>query len=115
MVIANEPVALGPDEIIRTTASSFGFSVDDVLSPSRRQPLVMCRQVSMYLCRELTDLSLPKIGEAFNRDHTTVLHSVDKVKRILRSDRAVFDRVAQLTQDLRKGEGISTADRAIHR
>jgi chromosomal replication initiator protein len=61
----------------------------------------------MYLCRELTDLSLPKIGEAFQRDHTTVLHSVDKVKRILRSDRAVFDRVAQLTQDLRKGVGIS--------
>jgi chromosomal replication initiator protein len=69
----------------------------------------------MYLCRELTDLSLPKIGEAFNRDHTTVLHSVDKVKRVLRSDRAVFDRVAQLTQDLRKGESISTADRVIHR
>jgi chromosomal replication initiator protein len=114
MVIA-EPVALGPDEIIRTTATSFGFSVDDVLSPSRRQPLVMCRQVSMYLCRELTDLSLPKIGEAFNRDHTTVLHSVDKVKRILRSDRAVYDRVTQLTQDLRKGDGISTADRVLHR
>ena len=115
MIAAEEPVALGPDEIIRTTASSFGFSVDDVLSPSRRQPLVMCRQVSMYLCRELTDLSLPKIGEAFNRDHTTVLHSVDKVKRILRSDRAVFDRVTQLTQDLRKGEGISTRAEGIHR
>jgi chromosomal replication initiator protein len=115
MVTANEPVALGPEEIIRTTATSFGFSTDDVLSPSRRQPLVMCRQVSMYLCRELTDLSLPKIGEAFNRDHTTVLHSVEKVKRILRSDRAVFDRVTQLTQDLRKGEGISTANGAFHR
>ncbi len=108
MVAADEPVALGADEIIRTTAASFGFSVDEVLSSSRRQPLVLCRQVSMYLCRELTDLSLPKIGAAFDRDHTTVLHSVDKVKRILRSDRAVFDRVAQLTQDLRKGEGIST-------
>jgi chromosomal replication initiator protein len=115
MVTASEPVALGPDEIIRTTATSFGFSVDDVLSPSRRQPLVMCRQVSMYLCRELTDLSLPKIGEAFNRDHTTVLHSVDKVKRVLRSDRAVFDRVTQLTQDLRKGDGVPTANGLIHR
>jgi chromosomal replication initiator protein len=63
----------------------------------------------MYLCRELTDLSLPKIGEQFQRDHTTVLHSVEKVKRILRSDRAVFDRVTQLTQDLRKGGAVSTA------
>jgi chromosomal replication initiator protein len=107
IVTTDEPVPLGPEIIMRTTASAYGFSVEDVLSPSRRQPLVLCRQISMYLCRELTDLSLPKIGEAFQRDHTTVLHSVDKVKRILRSDRAVFDRVAQLTQDLRKGVGIS--------
>jgi len=108
IVSADEPVPLGPETIIRTTASAYGFSVEDVLSSSRKQPLVLCRQISMYLCRELTDLSLPKIGEHFNRDHTTVLHSVEKVKRILRSDRAVFDRVNQLTQELRKGGGIST-------
>jgi len=108
IVSADEPLPLGPDTIIRTTAGAYGFSVEDVLSSSRRQPLVLCRQISMYLCRELTDLSLPKIGEHFNRDHTTVLHSVEKVKRILRSDRAVFDRVNQLTQELRKGGGVST-------
>lgn len=105
----DEPVPLGPETIVRTTAQAFGFSVEDVLSSSRRQPLVLCRQISMYLCRQLTDLSLPKIGEYFNRDHTTVLHSVEKVKRILRSDRAVFDRVNQLTQELRKGGGLSPA------
>ena len=109
-VTTDEPVPLGPETIIRTTAQNFGFSVDDVLSSSRRQPLVLCRQVAMYLCRELTDLSLPRIGEHFNRDHTTVLHSVEKVKRILRSDRAVFDRVNQLTTELRKGGGVSTTD-----
>ncbi len=109
MVSPDEPMALDTDLIIRLTASAYDFTTEDVLSPSRRQPLVLCRQISMYLCRELTDLSLPKIGEAFNRDHTTVLHSVEKVKRILRSDRAVFDRVTQLTQDLRKGERISTS------
>ena len=109
IVTTDEPVPLGPENIIRTTAQAFGFSVEDVLSSSRRQPLVLCRQIGMYLCRELTDLSLPKIGEHFNRDHTTVLHSVEKVKRILRSDRAVFDRVNQLTQELRKGGGVSTA------
>jgi chromosomal replication initiator protein len=107
IVSADEPVPLGPETIIRTTALAYGFSVEDVLSSSRRQPLVLCRQISMYLCRELTDLSLPKIGEHFDRDHTTVLHSVEKVKRILRSDRAVFDRVNQLTQELRKGGGVS--------
>ncbi len=108
IVTSDEPVPLGPETIIRTTAQAYGFSVEDVLSSSRKQPLVLCRQISMYLCRELTDLSLPKIGEHFNRDHTTVLHSVEKVKRILRSDRAVFDRVNQLTQELRKGGGVST-------
>ena len=109
IVTSDEPVPLGPETIIRTSAQAYGFSVEDVLSSSRRQPLVLCRQISMYLCRELTDLSLPKIGEHFNRDHTTVLHSVEKVKRILRSDRAVFDRVNQLTQELRKGGGVSPA------
>jgi len=108
IVSSEEPVPLGPETIIRSSAHAYGFSVDDVLSPSRRQPLVLCRQIAMYLCRELTDLSLPKIGEAFDRDHTTVLHSVEKVRRILRSDRAVFDRVNQLTQELRKGGGVST-------
>ncbi|MGH8915065.1 MAG: chromosomal replication initiator protein DnaA, partial [Acidimicrobiia bacterium] len=103
IVTSDEPTPLAPDTIMRTTAAAYGFTVEDLVSPSRRQPLVLCRQISMYLCRELTDLSLPKIGQAFQRDHTTVLHSVDKVRRILRSDRAVFDRVAQLTQDLRKG------------
>ena len=108
IVTSDEPVPLGPEVIIRTTAQAYGFSTEDILSSSRRQPLVLARQIAMYLCRELTHLSLPKIGERFNRDHTTVLHSVEKVKRILRSDRAVFDRVNQLTQELRKGGGVST-------
>jgi chromosomal replication initiator protein len=109
IVTSDEPIPLGPEVIIRTTAHAYGFSSEDILSSSRRQPLVLSRQIAMYLCRELTDLSLPKIGEQFNRDHTTVLHSVEKVKRILRSDRVVFDRVNQLTQELRKGGGVSTA------
>ncbi len=108
MVTPEDPVPLGTDTIIKATATAYGFSVEDVLSSSRRQPLVLCRQIAMYLCRELTDLSLPKIGAAFNRDHTTVLHSVEKVRRIIRSDRAVFDRVNQLTQELRKGGDHST-------
>jgi len=95
--------ALAAEDIIRATAESFGFSVGEVEGPSRRQPLVLCRQVAMYLCRELTNLSLPKIGQHFGgRDHTTVIHSVEKVKRIIRSDRTVFDRVHSLSQQLRK-------------
>jgi chromosomal replication initiator protein len=99
----HESKTLAAEEIIRATADAFGFTVTEVEGPSRRQPLVLCRQVAMYLCRELTDLSLPKIGDQFGgRDHTTVIHSVEKVKRIIRSDRSVFDRVHSLSQKLRK-------------
>jgi chromosomal replication initiator protein len=91
------------EDIIRATADAFGFTVGEVVGGSRRQPLVLCRQVAMYLCRELTPLSLPKIGAHFGgRDHTTVLHSVGKVKTIMRSDRTVFDRVHKLSHQLRK-------------
>jgi len=92
-----------PDEIVAATARLYGFTTDDLAGPSRRQPLVMARQTAMYLCRDLTDLSLPKIGRVFGgRDHTTVLHAVEKVKRLLQSDRQLFERVTALSQDLRK-------------
>lgn len=91
------------EEILAVTAAAFGYSTEDMEGPSRRQPLVLARQIAMYLCRELTDLSLPKIGALFGgRDHTTVLHAVDKVTRLLPSDPEVFDHVASLSQSLRK-------------
>ncbi len=94
---------LAPDEIVLATAAVFGFSTPDLQGPSRRQPLVLARQIGMYLCRELTDLSLPKIGDVFGgRDHSTVLHAVDKVKRLMQTDHEVFERVTALSQSLRR-------------
>ena len=91
------------EDIIKATAAAYGFSADDLRSPSRRQPLVLSRQVAMYVCREQTDLSLPKIGALFGgRDHTTVMHAIDKVKRLLLTDHQVFERVTALSQQLRK-------------
>ena len=91
------------EEILLVTAAAFGYSPEDMQGPSRRQPLVLGRQVAMYLCRELTDLSLPKIGTLFGgRDHTTVIHAVDKVTRLLPFDPDVFQHVAALSQTLRK-------------
>jgi chromosomal replication initiator protein len=91
------------EDILTTTAAAYGFSADDLRSPSRRQPLVLSRQVAMYLCREQTDLSLPKIGALFGgRDHTTVMHAIDKVKGLLLTDPKVFERVTALSQQLRK-------------
>ncbi len=91
-----------PSDILLTTAASFGFSTDEVCGPSRRAPLVRARQVGMYLVREHTDLSLPKIGNLFGgRDHTTVMHAIEKVKGLMRTDHEVFDQVTALSQNLR--------------
>jgi chromosomal replication initiator protein len=94
---------LHPEEIIAATAAATGLSSADLVGPSRRQPLVRARQTAMYLCRELTDLSLPKIGRAFGgRDHTTVMHSIDRVKALMIEDKAIFDQVTALSQNLRE-------------
>ncbi len=94
--------ALLPEEIIGATAAACGLSPTDLVGPSRRQPLVRARQTAMYLCRELTDLSLPKIGRAFGgRDHTTVMHALDRVKSLMIKDKATFDQVTALSQNLR--------------
>lgn len=100
--ITNEgATVLDSAAITAVTAEAFGFHADDLVSKSRKQPLVIARQVAMYLCRELTDDSLVQIGSAFNRDHSTVLHSVDKVKQLMASDRSVFEKVHDLSQRLR--------------
>jgi chromosomal replication initiator protein len=90
------------ERIIEITADHFNTSPADLIGPSRKQPLARSRQIAMYLCRENTDLSLPKIGRAFGgRDHTTVIHAVDKVKTLMGSDKEVFDEVSRLSQKLR--------------
>lgn len=91
------------DEIINRVASYGGHTRDDMIGPSRRQPLARFRQIAMYLCREYTDLSLPKIGKEFGgRDHTTVMHAVDKIKGLMQSDADVYKDVTSLSHDLRR-------------
>jgi chromosomal replication initiator protein len=84
--------------IIAQTASYFGLTIDELTGPSRGRHLVMARQIAMYICRELTDLSLPKIGAQFgNRDHTTVMYADRKINQLLAERRAVFNQVSELT------------------
>ena len=84
--------------IIAQTAAYFGLSIEEITGPSRGRHLVMARQIAMYLCRELTDLSLPKIGAQFgNRDHTTVMYADRKINQLLAERRAVFNQVSELT------------------
>jgi chromosomal replication initiator protein len=84
--------------IIAQTAAYFGVSIEELTGPSRGRHLVMARQIAMYLCRELTGLSLPKIGAQFgNRDHTTVMYADRKINQLLAERRAVFNPVSELT------------------
>jgi chromosomal replication initiator protein len=89
--------------IITKTAAAANVLEAQLIGPSRKQPLARWRQIAMYLCRELTDLSLPKIGAQFGgRDHTTVIHAIEKIKQLMAADKQVFDEVTQLSQQLRK-------------
>ncbi|UQE75076.1 chromosomal replication initiator protein DnaA [Gordonia sp. PP30] len=88
--------------IITITADYFDISIDDLRGPSKVRPVVRARQISMYLCRELTDLSLPRIGEAFDRDHTTVMHAERRIKELMRTSSDVYNDVQQLTALIRQ-------------
>ncbi len=91
------PRSSRPELILDETAKMFGFTVEDLCGKSRRRPLVTARQIGMYVFRELTDLSYPRIAEAFGgRDHTTVIHAVDKIKQQMTERHVIFDQVNEL-------------------
>ncbi|WP_163553277.1 chromosomal replication initiator protein DnaA [Candidatus Frankia alpina] len=100
------PDAGNPDitaaAIMNATAAYFGVSMDDLCGTSRSRVLVTARQIAMYLCRELTDLSLPKIGQHFGgRDHTTVMHADRKIRGLMAERRAIYNQVTELTNRIR--------------
>jgi chromosomal replication initiator protein len=90
--------AISVSLIMSETANYFGLTLDDLCSSSRTRQLVSARQIAMYLCRELTDLSLPKIGQAFGgRDHTTVIHANQKISQLMKDRPAIYSQVQELT------------------
>lgn len=90
------------DRILNMTADMFGYDVSELTSQRRQQGLVNARQISMYVMRELTDLSYPAIASVFGgRDHTTVMHAVKKINSLLPAERKVYDQVAQLIARVR--------------
>ncbi|THA25469.1 chromosomal replication initiator protein DnaA [Streptomyces sp. RKND-216] len=91
-------------DIMASTADYFGLSVDDLCGSSRSRVLVTARQIAMYLCRELTDLSLPKIGAQFGgRDHTTVMHADRKIRALMAERRSIYNQVTELTNRIKNG------------
>jgi chromosomal replication initiator protein len=91
------------EQIQQTVVDRFGMSMQELTGDRRSQQIVYPRQVAMYLCRELTDSSLPKIGRQFGgRDHTTVIHATSKIAKLIREDRNVYELVQELTARIKQ-------------
>ncbi len=92
---------ISPTDIITATAQYFRLSVDDLYGSSRSQAVAGARQIAMYLCRERTSLSLPKIGQLFgNRDHTTVMYAYKKISELMKERRSIYNQVSEITAQL---------------
>jgi len=98
-----EPPEVSVERIQETVIDRFGISMQELVGERRSQSIVYPRQVAMYLCRELTDSSLPKIGKKFGgRDHTTVIHATSKIAKLIQEDRSVYNLVQELTARIKQ-------------
>ena len=85
----------------KAVCKKYNIKISDIESKKRNREFSYPRQIAMYLCRELTDLSLPKIGESFGgRDHTTVLHACDKIKSQIKIDPSLSEDIKNLKEDI---------------
>jgi chromosomal replication initiator protein len=104
LLTARQPRPITPAVILEATSKMFGIPVEEITGKKRQRPLVAARQVAMYVVRELTDLSYPAIAREFGgRDHTTVIHAVEKISQAMRTQRPTYDQVTELMQTVRAG------------
>jgi chromosomal replication initiator protein len=93
------------DLILNSVAGTTGISIAEIKGDKRTRPIVQARHIAMYLARELTDTSLPKIGERFGgRDHTTVMHGVKSIAKQMAEDRDIYNLVQQLTTRIKSAQ-----------
>ncbi len=98
------PRQITPKVIMDAVATTFGFTVEELCGTSRRRPLVNARQIGMYVFRELTEFSYPAIAREFGgRDHTTVIHAVEKVSGLMKERRQIYDQVTELIYSIKGG------------
>jgi chromosomal replication initiator protein len=103
LITLDEDNVIAPVDIINHTADYFKLTVDDLYGSSRSQAVATARQIAMYLCRELTNLSLPKIGQLFgNRDHTTVMYANKKITELMKERRSIYNQVTELTSRIKQ-------------
>ncbi len=104
IVSADQPRRITPQVILEATSETFGFTVEELTGPNRRRPLVTARQVSMYVFRELTDFSYPAIGREFGgRDHSTVMHAVEKIAGLMKERHQIYNQVTDLIVRIKSG------------
>ncbi|MCS0500079.1 chromosomal replication initiator protein DnaA [Protaetiibacter mangrovi] len=105
LITLDEDNVISPVDIINHTAEYFKLSVDDLYGSSRSQAVATARQIAMYLCREMTSLSLPKIGQLFgNRDHTTVMYANKKISELMKERRSIYNQVTELTARIKQDQ-----------
>jgi len=105
VIAIGEDSVISPAEIINQTAEYFKLPVEDIYGSSRAHAVAIARQIAMYLCREMTDLSLPKIGQLFgNRDHTTVMYANKKITTLMKERRSIYNQVTELTTRIRQSQ-----------
>jgi chromosomal replication initiator protein len=108
LITLDDDNVISPTDIINHTADYFNVTVDDLYGSSRSQSLANARQIAMYLCRELTSLSLPKIGQLFGgRDHTTVMYAHKKISQLMTERRAIYNQVTELTHRIKQNTNYS--------
>lgn len=99
-----QPRPITPQLILQATSEMFDFTIEELKGKSRQRPLVTARQIAMYVFRDLTDLSYPAIAREFGgRDHTTVIHAVEKIKALMGERRQIYDQVTELLNQIRRG------------
>ena len=103
LIPTNVATEITAPTIMAQTAAYFSLTLDDLCGTSRSRALVNARQIAMYLCRELTELSLPKIGQTFGgRDHTTVMHADRKIRELMAERRSIYNQVNELTTRIKQ-------------
>lgn len=103
LVLTEDTNVVSPTDIITITATFYRLSIDDLYGSSRSQTIALARQVAMYLSREMTNLSLPKIGQLFgNRDHTTVMYANKKIAELMKERRSIYNQVTELTSRIKQ-------------
>ena len=108
LVLTEDTNVVSPVDIINITATFYQLTIDDLYGSSRSQTIALARQVAMYLSREMTNLSLPKIGQLFgNRDHTTVMYANNKIGELMKERRSIYNQVTELTSRIKQSSNYT--------